>query len=107
MRNLINNASDAVSDLPVGQRQISIHSKELAGSRVAIRIEDSGLGISKEQVGNLFEAFQSSKSHGMGLGLVISRAIAQAHGGDLVAEAALGGVFVLTLPIEESTNEAS
>jgi len=107
LRNLINNASDSVSDLPVGQRKISIQSKELSGSRVSIRVEDSGLGISKDQVGNLFEAFQSSKSHGMGLGLVISRAIAQAHGGDLVAEASVGGVFILTLPIEEATNEAS
>lgn len=107
LRNLINNATDAVRDLPVGQRQISIHAKKLDGARVTIRVEDSGVGISNEQVGNLFEAFQSSKSNGMGLGLVISRAIAQAHGGELVAEAAVGGVFVLTLPVEEATDETS
>jgi len=107
LRNLMNNATDAVCDLPVGQRQISIQAKELASSRVTIRVEDSGVGISNEQVGNLFEAFQSSKSNGMGLGLVISRAIAQAHGGELVAEAAVGGVFVLTLPVEEATDETS
>jgi two-component system sensor kinase FixL len=107
LRNLITNAFDAVGWLPAGHRRIAIFAKEADGSRVCIRVEDSGQGLSAAKVMRLFEAFQSSKSSGMGLGLAISRAIAKAHGGDLVAEASEGGVFVLTLPVEESVNEAA
>jgi two-component system sensor kinase FixL len=107
LRNLIANAFDAVQERPAGQRRIAIAAEVAEGDTVRIRVADSGPGLSAAKVLRLFEAFQSSKSSGLGLGLAISRAIAQAHGGDLVAMAAEGGVFVLTLPIEEKTDVAS
>lgn len=107
LRNLIANAFDAVQEQPAGQRRISIAAEVAEGETVRIRVADSGPGLSSAKVLRLFEAFQSSKSSGLGLGLAISRAIAQAHGGDLAAVAADGGVFVLTLPIEEKTDVAS
>jgi len=107
LRNLIANAFDAVQERPAGQRRIAIAAEVAEGETVRICVADSGPGLSAAKVLRLFEAFQSSKSSGLGLGLAISRAIAQAHGGDLVAMAAEGGVFVLTLPIEEKTDVAS
>lgn len=106
LRNLIANAIDAVQERPAGQRRISI-AGVVEGETVRIRVADSGPGLTPAKVQRLFEAFQSSKSSGLGLGLAISRAIAQAHGGDLAAVAADGGVFVLTLPIEGKTDVAS
>ena len=107
LRNLIANAFDAVLERPAGQRRVSITAELAETDMVRIRVEDSGPGLSSEKVTRLFEAFQSSKSSGLGLGLAISRAIAQAHGGDLAAVAAEGGMFVLTLPIEEHAHDAS
>lgn len=107
MRNLIANAFDAALERPVGQRRISVAAEMADSEAVRIRVADSGTGLSPAKVLRLFEAFQSSKSSGLGLGLAISRAIAQAHGGDLAAFASEGGVFVLTLPIEEKTDDAS
>jgi two-component system, LuxR family, sensor kinase FixL len=107
LRNLLANATDAVLERPAGQRRISIAAELVDGDTVHIRVEDSGLGLTAAKVSRLFEAFQSSKSSGMGLGLAISRAIAQAHGGDLIAEAGDGGVFVLVLPIEGDIHVAA
>jgi signal transduction histidine kinase len=104
LRNLLANAFDAVGEQPAGQRRIEMLASVEDGA-VNIRVEDSGQGLSVANVARLFEAFQSSKSSGLGLGLAISRAIAHAHGGELEAVAADKGVFVLTLPTEENFNE--
>ena len=100
LRNLLANAFDAVAEQQSGQRRICIHVAQTGATLIEIRVEDSGPGLSSTMTAHLFEAFQSSKANGLGLGLAISRAIAEAHGGELAAEAAKGGVFVLTLPME-------
>lgn len=107
LRNLLDNAIDAVSGQTVGSRRVRIHAEAADRRRVRIRIEDSGPGLSAGMAEHLFEAFQSSKASGMGLGLAISRAIAEAHGGDLAVETAESGVFVLTLPTEGVCDDAS
>ena len=107
LRNLLDNAFDAVSEQPAGCRRIRIQSRTVEKGFVRISIEDSGPGLPAGTAEHLFEAFQSSKASGMGLGLAISRAIAEAHGGNLVAETANGGIFVLTLPTEGLGNDAS
>jgi len=107
LRNLLDNALDAVSEQPVGSRRICIQAKTADKRCVRVRIEDSGPGLSAGMAEHLFEAFRSSKASGMGLGLAISRAIAEAHGGDLAVETAESGVFVLTLPTEGACNDAS
>lgn len=106
LRNLLDNALDAVSEQPVGSRRICIQAKTADKRCVRVRVEDSGPGLSAGMAEHLFEAFQSSKASGMGLGLAISRAIAEAHGGDLVVETAESGVFVLTLPTEGTCDDA-
>jgi signal transduction histidine kinase len=65
------------------------------------RVADNGPGISASMVGRLFKAFETSKPQGMGLGLAISRMIAQNHNGDLALEPGgigSGACFGLKLP---------
>ena len=107
MRNLISNAFDAVSDKPPGQRQIRVSATPAAAGRVCVQVEDSGPGFTRTTAPRLFEAFQSTKASGLGLGLVISRAIAEAHGGNLWAEMADHGIFKLELPTEGKREDAT
>ena len=107
LRNLLSNAFDAVAASDVSERQVSIHAERLPGERVIICVEDSGAGLTRQDAERAFESFHSSKSSGLGLGLVISRAIAETHGGSLWGEVADHGVFKLVLPIQESPKTSS
>ena len=99
LRNLIANALDAVIEHPVDQRRISVRVVGLDVDRVQLAVEDSGSGLSSAAAARLFEPFVSGKSSGLGLGLVLSRAIVEAHGGRLWAEVGGGGVFKFILPM--------
>ncbi|MCE1234769.1 MAG: PAS domain S-box protein [Hyphomicrobiales bacterium] len=98
--NLIRNGIEAVRGRD--DRWIRIAARVDDG-RLLFEVEDSGDGIPKEKVRDLFKAFATSKKQGLGLGLAISRSIAQNHGGDLLVEpggAGRGATFVLSLPLE-------
>jgi signal transduction histidine kinase len=102
LQNLIANAIDAVSRAPASQRRIELHATRSADELV-LSVEDSGPGISAEVSRELFEPFVTTRPGGMGLGLAISRTLAQARGGDLSfgRSSTLGGAcFKLRLPIE-------
>lgn len=102
--NLLRNALQAVREVSI--RRIGI-SAEAQDSDIVIRIKDSGGGVPAEVVPTLFKAFSGQRKGGLGLGLAISRSIAQNHGGDLSVEpkgSELGAAFVLRLPID--TTEA-
>lgn len=105
LRNLVANACDAVANLEPAGRIVTIRSNIKGQKRVDILVEDSGNGISTAAAARLFEPFQSTKSSGLGLGLVISRAIVQAHGGNLTVEVGQHGIFKLTLPIESHLDD--
>jgi two-component system sensor kinase FixL len=107
LRNLLANAFEAAAERPEARRQVRVSAQQDSAGSVCITIEDSGAGVSEEMVEHLFEAFQSSKASGMGLGLPISRAIIEAHGGNLWAEAADHGVFKVLLPIDEAAGHAA
>jgi two-component system, LuxR family, sensor kinase FixL len=66
---------------------------------VLVSLVDSGAGLTPEQARGIFETPASSKPGGMGIGLAISRAIVEAHGGRLWAEAGAQGTFRFALPI--------
>ncbi|MER2516146.1 MAG: ATP-binding protein [Candidatus Accumulibacter phosphatis] len=106
LRNLFSNAFDAVSEQPPGERRVRVSALPEDGDRICIRVEDSGPGLTGEAVSRLFEPFSSTKSSGLGLGLAISRAIAEAHGGKLWAEIGARGVFRLLLPFEKTPAHA-
>ena len=80
------------------------------GPDMIVSVSDSGGGVPPEVVPNLFRAFSGVKRRGLGLGLTISRSIAQNHGGDLSVEPLGedgGAVFVLRLPLDASAEETS
>ena len=98
--NLIMNALEAMSSVENGDRSLLVKS-ELRGTRnVLIRVEDSGPGIDPNDVERIFDAFFTTKSQGMGLGLSICQSIIEAHGGQLWASTRNphGAVFCVELP---------
>lgn len=106
LRNLLANACEAAAEgtPPAAGRRVWLTVERLPGGRVGIVVEDSGAGLSATTAAHLFEPFQSSKSSGMGLGLAISRAIVDTHGGSLWGEVAGHGLFRLVLPCQEKTS---
>jgi signal transduction histidine kinase len=105
LRNLLANALDAVQERPEGGRRITVSAQLLdskkhgRGSCLQLSVEDSGKGVSPALLARLFEPFVSSKATGLGLGLVLSRAIMEAHGGSLWAEVGDHGIFRMALPL--------
>ncbi|MFY9697879.1 MAG: PAS domain S-box protein [Rhodoplanes sp.] len=99
--NLVRNALEAVKTC---DRQVVTVSTCATDSGVSMVVEDSGPGIRPEALAELFKPFSSSKSQGLGLGLAISRTIAQTHGGELTVEPGGGGrgaSFTLFLPLPQ------
>ena len=97
--NVLRNAVEATPSGGNGQSTVSA-TVQVAGAAVEVCVEDHGCGVEPGRVSELFEPFFTTKSDGTGLGLAISRAIARAHGGDLVY-ARLGDItrFSLSLPV--------
>lgn len=87
--NLMRNAIEAMSDCPV--RQLAVSSRLEAAGYVRLTVADSGPGLAPEIAANLFRAFNSTKTGGMGLGLSICRTIVEASGGRIWAEPREGG----------------
>lgn len=100
LRSLLGFAFDAVSDSPRQPRRVWLAAWKDGHDRVCLRIEDSGSGLSPDQVLRLFEPIAPSGSGKRQTGLAISRAIVHSHGGRLWAEAANHGVLKCELPVE-------
>jgi len=99
MVNLLRNALDAAKTAQPPRIRLSIRS---IGDQIVLEVADNGPGIAPEAVDSLFRAFSSSKTSGMGIGLAISKTIAQAHGGDLTVDPGgngRGACFSLHLPL--------
>jgi signal transduction histidine kinase len=98
--NLLVNAIDAVNAVPNDGREIHIISSKSNTCGATITIEDSGVGIDPASVNHLFDAFHSTKSDGMGIGLSICRSIIEAHSGQIWAapNKPRGAAFCFTLP---------
>jgi signal transduction histidine kinase len=98
--NLILNAMEAMNGVTGRPRTLTIHSspREISGVFVAVR--DAGVGIAEEDLPHIFDAFYTTKSGGLGMGLAIGRSIIEAHGGRIWAtsEPAGGSTFQFTLP---------
>ena len=99
--NLIANGIDAMDAVNERPRELFISSKSIDDGRVLISVSDCGAGIGQGSADHLFEAFFTTKQHGMGLGLSISRTIVEGHGGRLwaMANELHGATFQFTLPM--------
>jgi signal transduction histidine kinase len=102
--NLITNACDAMADMPSEPaRALTIHTRLDGSDFVSISVCDTGPGIAKGNLEQVFEAFFTSKEKGLGLGLSVCRTIINAHGGKLWAEhnSDRGATFRLSLPVKD------
>jgi signal transduction histidine kinase len=83
-----------------GTREITIQSQRAEKGLVLISVSDTGVGLPPETAERIFEAFFTTKAHGTGMGLRISRSIIESHGGRLWATATsgCGATFQFTLP---------
>jgi signal transduction histidine kinase len=119
--NLVVNAIQAMSAVSDGPRELQLASQTIAGidsegtkesgsrppsvgpqpAQVLVTIKDSGAGLDPEHLDHLFDPFFSTKPHGLGIGLTITRSIVEAHGGWVSAKVNLprGAVFEFTLPV--------
>ncbi len=104
--NLIRNAVEAVQDVAPAERRIDIQASLAAPGKLAVTISDNGKGIPAEVGSAAFNAFFTTKSDGLGMGLTISRRIAQGHGGNLRIVSSDPGktTLCLTLPLDGLTH---
>jgi PAS domain S-box-containing protein len=101
--NLILNAVEAMSAVDEDMRELLLSTERSETYGVLVAVRDSGPGIDPERREHVFEAFYTTKSSGVGMGLSICRAIVGAHGGRLWVDEnePRGAVFRFTLPIAE------
>jgi PAS domain S-box-containing protein len=100
MLNLIMNAVEAMSEVHDRPREIVISTQRGEGSEVLVQVQDSGVGLDPQAKEKVFDAFYTSKSVGMGMGLAISRSIVEHHGGRVWAASndGPGATFLFTIP---------
>jgi len=79
--NLVHNAIEAMSETTGGDRMLEVRTSTKDGGAIIVEVQDNGPGIGPEQADGIFEAFVTTKSHGMGLGLAICRKIVEHHHG--------------------------
>jgi PAS domain S-box-containing protein len=98
--NLLLNAMDTLKPIEPHLRKIRMAVGLAAHGMIEISVTDTGPGIPPDLMERIFENFFSTKSEGMGLGLALSRSIAESHGGQLIAgnSPGAGAIFRLTLP---------
>src|SRR5437588_6756419 len=101
--NLMMNGIEAMQSVTDRPRELVIRSRQDETHQVLVSVTDCGVGISAENADRLFNAFFTTKSGGMGMGLSICRSIVEAHGGRLSASGneGPGATFQFVLPVHE------
>jgi PAS domain S-box-containing protein len=99
LMNLMTNSIDAMKDAE-GTRELTIQSQRGKDGQVLISVSDTGAGLPPQAADKIFDAFFTTKTHGTGMGLRISRSIVETHGGRLWAadNSPRGARFCFTLP---------
>jgi C4-dicarboxylate-specific signal transduction histidine kinase len=99
MMNLMMNGIDAMKGID-GRRELAVKARQGEDERVLVSVSDTGIGLPPQQAERIFDAFFTTKVHGTGMGLSISRSIVESHGGRLWAanDTPSGASFYFTLP---------
>jgi signal transduction histidine kinase len=108
LMNLMMNSIDAMKDVD-GTRELTIQSQRGENGQVLIWVSDTGVGLPPQQADKVFNAFFTTKTHGTGMGLRISRSIIESHGGRLwaVDNPPRGARFCFTVPTNDETRDSS
>jgi signal transduction histidine kinase len=103
--NLLRNASDAMADVHDRPRQLLVRTEREDGDRVRVSVRDAGAGVDPQSVDKVLDAFYTTKTDGMGIGLSISRSIIERHHGRLWAEAndGPGATFSFSIPSDPAS----
>jgi PAS domain S-box-containing protein len=106
LMNLMINGIDAMKDVD-GTRELAIMSQRAENERVVVSVTDTGVGLPAQQADQIFQAFFTTKPHGTGMGLRISRSIVESHGGRLwtADNQPRGASFYFTLPTKVEADE--
>jgi len=106
--NLMVNAFEAMSANDEAPRALTVSSRSNGDGLVEVSVRDSGPGFTDEQLARVFDAFYTTKTNGVGMGLAICKSIIEAHDGKLWAErnAPRGAAFQFTLPSIDATGRA-
>jgi len=106
MMNLIVNGVEAMYDVD-GPRELTIKSQPAENNELLLSVSDNGMGLPRQQADEIFNAFFTTKTHGTGMGLRISRSIVESHGGRLWAadNSPRGASFCFTLPTKAEAHE--
>jgi signal transduction histidine kinase len=106
MMNLISNSIDAMRDVD-GTRELAIKSRRAEKQQLMVSVSDTGVGLPPQQAEQIFDAFFTTKVHGTGMGLSISRSIVESHSGRLWAadNSPRGASFHLILPTKVVAHE--
>ena len=98
--NLLRNASDAMRSVDDRPRQLLIKTRQDGDGGVRLSVQDTGEGFESENINKLFNAFYTTKSDGMGIGLSVSRSIIEKHNGSLWATRndGPGATFSFSIP---------
>jgi signal transduction histidine kinase len=102
--NLIHNSAEAMQAVAARERGLVVRTRTDGDSEVVVCVTDTGPGVSAKDAERIFEAFMTSKSDGMGMGLYVSRSIVIAHGGHIWAHRhrGRGAKFCFSLPVYRS-----
>jgi NO-binding membrane sensor protein with MHYT domain len=106
MMNLISNSIDAMKDVD-GTRELAIKSRRAENEQLVVTVSDTGVGLPPQEAGQIFDAFFTTKVHGTGMGLSISRSIVESHSGRLWAakNSPCGASFHIFLPAKVEAHE--
>jgi C4-dicarboxylate-specific signal transduction histidine kinase len=107
LMNLVVNAFESVCESVDGPREVVLRASQPEAGRIQVAVSDSGKGIEPEVMPRLFDAFFTTKSKGMGMGLAIVRSIIENHGGRLRAtrNSDRGATFEFNLPVKADLKE--
>ena len=106
LMNLMINGIEAMKDAE-GTRELDVRSQRMQNEEIVVSVSDSGVGLPPQHTEQIFNAFFTTKPHGTGMGLRISRSIIESHGGRLWAanNSPRGASFNFTLPTKAEAHE--